>query len=87
MTIYLSGKITDLPEIEYKENFEQADKECRLMGFTNIINPCKLDHSENKEWEDYLAFDITMLLKCTAIYMLKKLERKAKAQDWSVNLL
>jgi hypothetical protein len=35
-----------------------------------VINPMKLEHKENADWEDYMEKDISELLRCQGIYML-----------------
>jgi Asp-tRNA(Asn)/Glu-tRNA(Gln) amidotransferase A subunit family amidase len=69
MTIYISGKVTGLPEEEYKARFEQAEASFKAEGH-EVINPLKLDHTLNNYWADYMLTCIDALPDCDAIYML-----------------
>ncbi len=67
--IYISGKISQLPESEALELFEQAEKVCIEMGY-EPVNPMKLNHDHDKSWEMYMREDIRGMMDCEAIYML-----------------
>jgi len=69
MTIYISGKITGLPENEVKQKFESAYQ--KLKGTGIIISPIHLKHNEAKTWEGYMKTCIKQLMECDTIYMLK----------------
>jgi|SRR6478752_955736 len=87
MKIYISGKITGLPEEEAKAMF-QAAEDFLLDKYKNfeieVSNPLKLDHtkaellqltgakqSDHKVWVAYMGTDLEALLNCKGIYMLK----------------
>lgn len=73
MRIYLSGKIGGLEESVYKQNFENAIKECEEMfsdvDGLEIINPSTLPAIQSS-WGDYLIRDLMLLKECDAICML-----------------
>lgn len=71
-TVYISGKITGLDMHQVHIKFERAEQLLRQKGFTNIINPVKLDHSRNKAqaWDVYMKTDIIALMRCDAVYLL-----------------
>lgn len=39
--VFISGKVSQLAEAEYKANFEKTEKRLREAGITNIFNPAK----------------------------------------------
>lgn len=67
---YIAGKIGDLPEAEYKANFEQGKAEVRAMGY-EPISPLDLPHEHNRSWSDYMREDLIELLKCESVYALR----------------
>lgn len=67
---YIAGKIGNLPELEYKENFEIGKQEVMIMGFVPI-SPVDLPHNHGKSWSEYMREDLTELLKCHSLYALK----------------
>lgn len=72
--IYISGKITGLTPEQVKYEFDGAEFEIEALHPNyGIINPSKLpDHSNHdKSWVAYMRVDITWLMKCDAVYMLK----------------
>ena len=66
--VYISGSITKDPE--YRSHFIAAENKLRAMGM-KVFNPAKFDADPNKTWEDYMRNDITQLMRCRAIYLLK----------------
>ena len=70
---YIAGKITGLPESEWKQNFEQAKKEVSELGFIPV-SPIDLPHNHAKTWRDYMKEDLTALLTCDCIYLLENWE-------------
>lgn len=81
MKIYIAGKISGLSQSEYEANFTTAENYCKShAGITEIVNPIKLDHSQNKEWIDHMRTDLKALLDCGAIYMQKNWEESAGAR-------
>lgn len=67
---YIAGKIGDLPEAEYKANFEQGKAEVLALGFTPV-SPVDLPHNHGKSWSEYMKEDLTEMLKCDGIYALR----------------
>lgn len=67
---YIAGKIADLPESEYKANFEQGKKEVLAMGF-EPISPVDLPHNHGRKWTDYMREDLGELIKCHSLYALR----------------
>ena len=73
--IYISGKVSGTSD--YREKFALKEIELNNKGYTSV-NPVKLSKSiedsigaENLKWEDYMRFDIGLMLTCTSIYMLR----------------
>lgn len=75
MKIYISGKITGLNEAVARRLFEEGEKEAlklESISEKSTINPFKIPvNKEQPDWHDYMAADITELLRCDAIYMLR----------------
>lgn len=67
--IYISGRITGLPEIEYRKIFKDAEDKLLKEGW-NVINPCRLEYIKNTSWSDMILQDLHVLDSCDAIYML-----------------
>jgi hypothetical protein len=73
--IYISGKISDIPEEEYKKKFKQAELEIKEMHDEydlpyECVNPCNLPHKPESTWEECMLLDIQHLFTCDSIYML-----------------
>lgn len=62
--------IGNLPEAEYKRNFEIAKDEVRQMGY-EPVSPVDLPHNHNKGWHDYMKEDLIEMLKCDYLYALR----------------
>lgn len=69
MPIYISGKISGLPQSEVKTKFQTAFENLKGAGHT-IISPVNLPHNHNGSWEAYMKECIINLMKCDSIYML-----------------
>lgn len=67
---YIAGKIGDLPEPEFKSNFEIAKQEVRDLGF-EPVSPVDLPHAHGKTWSEYMREDLTEMLKCGSVYALR----------------
>lgn len=70
--VYISGKITGLPERKYKKLFSNAEALLLSKGY-DVINPAALDEAEDTTdwaWEDYMRRDIKLLCGCDYIYLL-----------------
>lgn len=70
MNVYISGKITGLPEEEARGLFKEAFNKLMDSGF-RPVNPMDLVHEHDLSWQSYMREDLIALLKCDAIYMLK----------------
>lgn len=76
MKIYISGKITN--NQNYKEQFKNAvyfiiEQKEKLFPNENEItyfNPEEVKLSDTATWEDYMRYDLKVLLECQAIFML-----------------
>lgn len=67
---YIAGKIGNLPEAEYKANFEQGKKEVMELGY-EPVSPVDLPHQHNRTWSDYMREDLIEMLKCESVYALR----------------
>lgn len=66
--IYVAGPMTGLPDFNYPA-FNVAALELRTQGW-HVENPADHGVIEGAEWADYLAYDLTRLGTCSAIYLL-----------------
>ena len=69
--------MSGLPREEYLRNFREAEKEVRDKGYTNIVNPINV-WACRWPWLYRLVgyrltlwYDIQLLKRCDAIYLLK----------------
>ena len=67
---YIAGKIGDLPEAEYKANFEQAKLEVKQLGY-EPVSPLDLPHNHERTWSAYMREDLTEMLRCDSVYALR----------------
>lgn len=82
--VYITGKISGLPEEEYKRLFAEAATLLRGHGF-EPVNPLDVkpeceescdsglkfdDGSYQHKWQCYMKYDIIEMLKCDAIFPL-----------------
>lgn len=77
MKVYISGKITGLPN--YRDIFAQAERDLLAAGL-QPINPAELELQEGATWADYMRADIKVLCDCDAIYMLDNWRRSRGAR-------
>lgn len=66
--IYISGKITGMPEEEAFALFEKAEN--KLKNGWIPVNPMKLAHNHDRTWENFMKIDLIHMLQCDAVYML-----------------
>lgn len=71
---YIAGKIGDLPEAEYRENFEKAKREVAAMGW-EPLSPIDLPHNHGKTWEEHMREDLIALLGCRQVYAMTNWEK------------
>lgn len=80
MKIYISGKISGLPEAEVAFKFEQAKQRLLQEGNT-AVNPFEIGLpfeaqwlaegiNDRERWERHMDRDLDQLRDCDAIYML-----------------
>lgn len=67
---YIAGKIGDLPEAEYKANFEEGKKDVRELGY-EPVSPVDLPHEHGRTWSEYMKEDISEMCKCDYVYALR----------------
>lgn len=68
-TIYLSGPMTGIPELN-KPAFNSMAKKLRTLGYM-VVNPAELDSKEAcNTWEECLKRDLRVLTRCDAIATL-----------------
>lgn len=67
--VYISGKITGLPEQVFKKNFSDAEKDLKLLGYIPV-NPAKSGIVPGFKWEDYMRECLKSLCDCDFIYCL-----------------
>lgn len=69
-SIYISGKITGLPETEAFHNFLFAEAMLASNGWA-CVNPMKIGFGAmEKSWANFMIADLKALIPCNAIYML-----------------
>lgn len=67
--IYISGKISGLPISEVIRKFQAACDKVKRFGLVPM-NPLDNDLPLDAEWADQMGKDISILLRCDAIYLL-----------------
>ena len=70
MKVYISGKITGLPQRRVEKKFKDAEEWLTIEGYIPV-NPAVMEQNPGLEYEDYMHIAIAMLDVCDAIYMLK----------------
>lgn len=68
-TVYISGKITGLPNEVYVPKFKEAALKMNSAGF-RVINPVELPDDHEKTWKAYMKVDLLALKSCTHLYAL-----------------
>ena len=76
-TIYLSGPMTGLPDLNFPAFHAQAAR-LRDLGYT-VINPAELHLDPGAPWHACLRADLKALLDCDGIVLLDGWERSAGA--------
>lgn len=69
MKIYLSGKITGLPQQEAREKFADGQALLEEIGL-EAVNPMEKGLSNELSWEQHMVKDIELLFSCDAIFMM-----------------
>lgn len=68
MKLYISGPMTGLPDSNFPAFFE-AEAKLRAVGF-DIENPAEKGVLEGWTWEDYLKYDLQVMLPCQGLAIL-----------------
>ena len=76
LIIYISGGITGIAPETVAENFaigeqEAVERFATIGNVLEVINPLSLDDGIEKAWDEYMRVDITAMMRCNAIYMLR----------------
>jgi len=79
MRVYLSGKITGLPDLQVRAQFARSAERLQKAGF-ETVNPMELDHTHDQFWESYMRVDLQSMLTCDAIYMMPGWEHSRGAK-------
>lgn len=70
LNCYIAGKIGDLTEQEYTNNFQKAAEEVKSLGY-EPFSPLDLPHNHDRTWKSYMIEDIRLMMGCDAVYALK----------------
>lgn len=76
-TVYISGPMTGLPELNFPA-FHAAARQLRDLGHT-VFNPAEVGEEPGKTWEDYMRKDIKLLCECDTILLLPGWEKSKGA--------
>ncbi|WP_264522166.1 DUF4406 domain-containing protein [Flavobacterium sp. N1994] len=68
-TIYIAGKVTDVPVAQRTKKFLEAQNMLEKRGF-KVINPIKLIADPHTNWHEAMDVCLVALKQCDAIYML-----------------
>lgn len=71
--VYISGPVSGLPLGEVRETFAARERALVHAGY-KVVNPLERSLQalgEDKTWEEYMAFDVLLLLKCDLINFLQ----------------
>ena len=71
MKIYISGKISGLPNMEAWLNFDHVECVMDSIGI-KCVNPMSKKYIKNRmslPWTIHMIFDIFLLIGCNGIYM------------------
>lgn len=69
MKCYIAGKITGLPESDYRADFERGKNIVSQLGM-QPVSPLDLPHDHAPVWHLYMREDIAALVQCDVIFML-----------------
>lgn len=67
-TIYISGPMTGLPDLNFPA-FHDAAQQLRRLGF-QVVNPAEINPDANMSWEQCMRADIKALCDCDTIALL-----------------
>jgi hypothetical protein len=76
-TVYLSGAMSGLPEMNFPL-FNSEAARLRAIGY-DVVNPAEINPDASKGWAECMRADIKALCDCDAICMLKGWEKSKGA--------
>ncbi len=76
--IYIAGKMTDLPELNFPA-FADAAKRLRAAGF-DVVSPVEICPDKGIEWAAAMRLDIPAMLECDAVVLLDGWENSRGAK-------
>ena len=79
MKTYISGPISGRTFQEAQEHFRVAELNL-IHQKIEVVNPMALPHEHGGTWKEYMKEDISALMECDSIYMLKGWEDSAGAR-------
>ena len=68
MRVYIAGRMTGLPDLNFPA-FHAEAKYLRSLGF-DVVNPAEVNPDHTMPWNECMRRDIAELVKCDAIRML-----------------
>lgn len=68
-TFYIAGPMTGIENYNF-DNFNRVSDVLRQQGW-EVLNPADAGIVEGATWEDYMAYCLTQIGQCGAMYMLK----------------
>ena len=74
---YIAGPMTGLPDFNFNAFFRAADK-LRAYGIA-VVNPAEINAGQSMDWHACMRADITELVKCNTIVMLRGWEHSRGA--------
>jgi len=77
MRVYISGKMTGVPDLNFPL-FNAEAARLRALGY-DVVNPVELCPDPAATWHDCLKADIKALLDCDSIVMLEGWENSQGA--------
>lgn len=66
--VYISGKMTGVPDLNFPLFNAEADR-LRSLGY-EVVNPVEICEDPNTPWHDCMRADIKALLDCDVIALL-----------------
>ncbi len=76
-SIYLSGPMSNLPELNFPA-FHQAAIDLRSLGH-RVINPAEINPDSTMSWEECMRADIRALCDCHVVALLPGWEKSKGA--------
>ena len=78
MKVYISGRISGRPLEEARREFRAAEVKIRRFGL-RPVSPMQNGLAPAADWAEHMGRDITLLLRCEAIYMLPQWQKSEGA--------